>query len=252
MNKVRIINTDIDNVNINDAVASISNFIKDNKKGYVVTPNVDHIVRLDTDKHFQEAYEKASFVFADGKPLIWISKKLKTPLKSKISGSDLFPKICELAAQNKFSITLFGAAKGVAEKAAENLRAKYPGINILGTISPEYGFEKKTELVDKYIFEINKLNSDILVLGLGTPKQELFVYDNFGKLNFKLALCVGASIDFEAGNIKRAPKWISNIGMEWFYRFLKEPKRLFKRYFVDDMKIFRLYRKYKRQLKHKN
>lgn len=243
--KQKFMNTFIDNLTMEEAINELDDFIKNNNKGYVVTPNVDHIVKLEKDTKLQKVYENASFVFADGKPLITISKKYKTPLKEKISGSDLFPLLCERAAQKEYTMYFLGASEGVAKKAAENLTKKYPSLNVVGCLSPKFCFEDDQEYVDQMINDINSLKPDILVVGLGCPKQEYFMYDYYQKLDTKLSLGLGASLDFEAGNIKRAPKWMQKVGLEWFYRFLKEPKRMFKRYFVDDFKILKLYRKYK-------
>lgn len=249
---VQLINAKVNNVTMDEAIILVDEKIVKGGKGFVVTPNVDHIVRLEKDQAFQHAYNNAALVFADGQPLIWMAKKLKHPLKEKISGSDLFPRVCQLCAEKGYSMYFFGAAEGVADEAAKNLAKKYPGLKVVGTCSPTYGFEKDNEKIDSYIKNINEKHPDVLILGLGTPKQEYFIDKEAEQIDFKLAFCLGASLDFEAGKIKRAPKWISKIGMEWFYRFLKEPKRLFKRYFVDDFKIIKLFNRYKRQLKKQN
>lgn len=243
-NRMKFLNTYIDNITMKEAVTYIDTMILNKQKGYIVTPNVDFIIRLEKDDKFKKIVQQADLIVTDGKPLIWIAKKLGTPIKEKISGSDLSPKIFELAAKNGYSIFLLGGKEGVAEKAKINMEKKYEGIQIIGTYSPSFGFEKDGEEVNKINQIINRDNPDILLVCLGSPKQEIFIYENINKYNAIVSLAVGATIDFEAGNIKRAPKWISNIGMEWFYRFCKEPTRLFKRYFIDDMQIFKLYKKY--------
>lgn len=244
--RISFLNTYIDNITMREAVEYINQMIVKKNKGYIVTPNVDFIVRIETDSYFSDIVKNADLIVTDGKPLIWISNKLGTPIKEKISGSDLSPKVFELASKNGYSVYLLGGKEGVAEQAKKNMEIKYNGINIVGTYSPPFGFEKKEEEINKINNLINEVTPDILLVCLGSPKQEKFIYENIDKYNALVSLAVGATIDFEAGNIKRAPQWISDIGMEWFYRFCKEPKRLFKRYFVDDMKIFKLYKKYKR------
>ena len=171
---------------------------------------------------------------------------LKTPIKEKVSGSDLFPKVCEMASKNNYSIFLLGAAEGVAEKAAENLCKKYRNLKVAGVYSPSYGFEKNQKEINKILEIINEARPDILAVGLGAPKQEKFIYKYKEKLNVPISLAIGASIDFEAGNIKRAPRWMQKNGLEWLYRLCKEPKRMFKRYIIDDLKIFSLYFKYRK------
>lgn len=240
MTRINFMNTTIDNLTMNETLIEIDKLIRLNECAYVVTPNVDHIVQLERDEELKRVYENASLILADGKPLIWISKFYKTPIKEKISGSDLFPKVCDLAAKKGFTIYLLGAAEGVAAKAAKNLMQKYKGLNIVGTYSPPFGFEKDKKELDRIKQQIQKVHPDILIVGLGCPKQEKFMYHHCKELGVPISFGLGASIDFEAGNIKRAPKWMSEHGLEWLYRITQDPKRLAKRYLVDDMKIFSL------------
>ena len=121
MTRINFMNTEIDNLTMNETLIEIDKLIRLNECAYVVTPNVDHIVQLERDEELKRVYENASLILADGKPLIWISKFYKTPIKEKISGSDLFPKVCDLAAKKGFTMYLLGAAEGVAAKAAKNL-----------------------------------------------------------------------------------------------------------------------------------
>lgn len=245
MARIKFMNTNIDNLTMAETLHEIDKLIQKKNCSYVVTPNVDHIVHLEKDEELQKVYKNASLILTDGKPLIWISKWYKTPIKEKISGSDLFPKVCELAANKNYTMYLLGAAEGVADTAARNLMKKYPGLNIVGTYSPPFGFEKNEQEMNKIKTRIQEVHPDILIVGLGCPKQEKFMYYHCKELGVPISFGLGASIDFEAGNIKRAPKWMSNHGLEWLYRFSKEPKRLFKRYFVDDLKIIQVARKYR-------
>ena len=244
MSRIKFLNTEVDNLTMDEAIYEIDKLIQRRRPGYVVTPNVDHIVKLEKDEEFKNVYKNADLILTDGMPLIWISKLKGNPIKEKVSGSDLFPKVCELASNKDYSIFLLGAAKGIADKAAENLKNKYEGLNIVGTYSPSYGFEKKIHEIEKIIRIINECKPDILAVGLGAPKQEKFLYNYRDKLNVPISLAIGASIDFEAGNINRAPKWMQKSGLEWFYRLCKEPKRMFKRYIIDDIKILSIMRKY--------
>ena len=245
MARIKFMNTDIDNLTMAETLNEIDKLIQKKNCSYVVTPNVDHIVRLEKDEELQKVYKNASLILTDGKPLIWISKWYKTPIKEKISGSDLFPRVCQLAANKNYTMYLLGAAEGVADTAVRNLMKKYPGLNIVGTYSPPFGFEKNEQEMNKIKTQIQDVHPDILIVGLGCPKQEKFMYYHCKELGVPISFGLGASIDFEAGNIKRAPKWMSNHGLEWLYRFSKEPKRLFKRYFVDDLKIIQVARKYR-------
>lgn len=243
---MRFLNTRIDNLTFDEALERIEALVDEGKGGYVVTPNVDHIIQLEHNERFREAYEQADLVLTDGQPLIWISRLLKTPIKEKISGSDLFPRLCSLAARKGYTMFFLGAAEGVAQRAAEKLIQKNPGLQIAGTFSPPFGFEKDQKQMQTVWSMIHEAKPDILVVCLGTPKQELFLRKNREKLTGMLAFGLGASFDFEAGIVRRAPRWMQRCGLEWFYRLCREPKRLFKRYLVDDVKILSLVWKYRR------
>lgn len=245
MSRIKFLNTEVDNLTMNEAVQKIEQLILNKKPSYVVTPNVDHIVKLETDKEFQKVYKEADLILIDGMPLIWISKLKKNPIKEKVSGADLFPEVCKLSANKGYKVFLLGAAEGVAAMAAENLKKRYNGLNVVGTYSPSYGFEKKKDEIREIIKMINEVKPDILAVGLGAPKQEKFLYNYIKQLNVPVALAIGASIDFESGNINRAPKWMQKIGLEWFYRLCKEPRRMFKRYIIDDIKIIKIFIKYR-------
>ena len=246
MTRMRLMNTEIDNLTMDETLDAIDSLIKEDNCSYVVTPNVDHIVQLEKDEELKRVYENASLILTDGKPLIWISNWYKTPIKEKISGSDLFPRVCELAAKKGYTMYLLGAAEGVADKAAKNLMDKYKGLNIVGTYSPPFGVEKDKVELKKIERQIQEVHPDILIVGLGCPKQEKYMYHHCKELDVPISFGLGASIDFEAGNIKRAPRWMSEHGLEWLYRITQDPKRLAKRYLVDDMKIISIARKYRR------
>ena len=239
-------NTEIDNLTMQEALKEIDKLIKERRCAYVVTPNVDHIVQLETNKELQAVYANASLILTDGKPLLWIAKWYGTPIKEKISGSDLFPLLCKMAAEKKYTMYFLGAAEGVAAKAADNLMKRYKGLQVVGTYSPPYGFEKDQIEMNKIKTMIRNANPHILIVGLGCPKQEKFIYYNRKELGVPMSLGLGASFDFEAGNIKRAPKWMADHGLEWLFRITQDPKRMAKRYLVDDRKILSLAIKYRR------
>ncbi|MED4841406.1 WecB/TagA/CpsF family glycosyltransferase [Weizmannia sp. CD-2023] len=242
MEQIVMFNISIDNLTLDEACNQILLFAEKREiKRYVVTPNVDHLVKLRKDKEFQRIYENASLVLADGMPLIWASKLLKQPLKEKVSGSDLFPLICEKASHKNMKLFFLGGEEGVAHKAALVLKKKYPNINIVGIYSPPFGFEKSESENRKIINMINKAEPDLLFVGLGAPKQEKWIYKYMGDFNVPVSLAIGASFDFVAGTKKRAPKWMQKSGLEWLWRFCLEPKRLAKRYFVDGFQFFNLF-----------
>lgn len=246
MVRIKFMNTEIDNLTMQETLQVIDELIKENKCAYVVTPNVDHIVQLENCRELQAVYNNASLILTDGKPLLWIAKWYGTPIKEKISGSDLFPLLCKMAAEKGYKMYFLGAAEGVAAKAAENLAKRYPGLQVVGTYSPPYGFEKNELEMMKIETTIKNTKPDILIVGLGCPKQEKFMYHNCKRLGVPISFGLGASFDFEAGNIKRAPRWMADHGLEWLFRITQDPKRLAKRYLVDDRKIVGLALKYRK------
>lgn len=246
MSRIKFMNTEIDNLTMTEALDAIDDLIAANKNAYVVTPNVDHIIQLERGGEIVDVYKHADLILCDGMPLIWISKWYGTPIREKISGSDLFPLLCERAAKKGYKMFFLGAAEGVAARAAKNLEARYPGLDVCGVYSPPYGFETDEVEIEKITKMIRDTAPQILIVGLGAPKQEKFIYHNRERLGVPVSLGLGASLDFEAGKIKRAPKWMADHGLEWFYRITQDPKRLAKRYLVDDRKILKLAVKYKR------
>lgn len=245
MKKQRLLNTYVNNLDMKEAINEIESLIDCNKKSYIVAINVDVVMKIEQDTYLKKITDEADMVLVDGKPLIWISKMHKNPVKAKISGSDLVPLLCAVAAQKGYSIFIIGGKDGIAEKAKMRLKAQYPNIEIIGTYSPPFGFENDLEELDRINQMISEVHPDLLIACFGCPKQEKWIYENYRKYEARVSVCAGATVDFLAGNIKRAPKWMSEHGLEWFYRFLQEPKRMFKRYFVDDVKIIKLILKYR-------
>lgn len=244
MEKQPLLNTYVNNVNMDETVQAIEDMIASEKKSYIVAINVDVVMKIENDSYLKEITDEADMVLVDGKPLEWIAKWHKRPIKAKISGSDLVPILCKRAAEKGYSIFIIGGKEGIAEKAQVNLERDLPGIKIVGTYAPPFGFEKDERELKKINEMISNTHPDILIACFGCPKQEKWIYENYQKYDAKVSVCAGATVDFLAGKVNRAPKWMSDHGLEWFYRFLQEPKRMFKRYFIDDVKILKLIRKY--------
>lgn len=227
-------------LNTNIQVITQHELLKELKKGVVITPNVDHLVKLQKDKEFYEVYKKAEWVICDSKILYMLSKLLKTPLPEAIPGSSFFTAFYEYHQNDpNCKIFLLGAAEGIAIKAMERINQKVGRNIVVGAHSPSYGFEKKPEECEKLVHMINESGANVLLVGVGAPKQEKWIMKYRNEMpGIDIFMGLGATIDFEAGTLKRAPILWQKIGMEWLYRCLKEPKRLFKRYFVDDMQFF--------------
>ena len=245
MKKQPLLNTYVSNINMKETIQAIENLISIKKKSYIVAVNVDVVLKIEIDTYLKEITDNADLVLVDGMPLIWISKWHKKPVKTKISGSDLVPLLCKKAAQEGYSIFIIGGANGIADKAKKNLKKSMPKINVVGTYAPPYGFEKNIQELDKINIMISNAHPDLLIACFGCPKQEKWIYENYKKYDATVSICAGATVDFLAGNVRRAPTRMSNHGLEWFYRFMQEPKRMFKRYFIDDVKILKLIWKYR-------
>lgn len=245
-NRQKFMNTYIDNVDLKEAIAHIEYCIQNRIIGQVITPNVDQIVRIEWDEYFKTICENCELLLVDGHPLIWTAKLYGRPFKEKICGSDLVPILCKVAAEKNYSIFLLGAAPGVAQKAAERLIEEYPNLKVAGVYSPPLGFEKDLEEIEKINEMLRKSKADMLFVGMGVPKQDIFIYENMQKYQIPMSFSIGGTIDFIAGVQKRAPRWVSKIGFEWLYRLLNDPKRMFKRYVIDDSKFFYLIWKYRK------
>ncbi len=233
MDKVRLLNCDILSLTQEE-------LLKNLKKGVLITPNVDHLMKLQKDKEFYDVYQKAEWVICDSKILYLLSKLLKRPLQEAIPGSSFFTAYyMHHKDDENCKIFLLGAKEGIAAKAMERINEKVGRRIVVGAHSPSFGFEKNEKECDELIHIVNESGANVLLVGVGAPKQEKWIMKYRDRMpNVDLFMALGATIDFEAGTLQRAPRIWQKCGMEWLYRVIKEPKRLFKRYFVDDMQFF--------------
>lgn len=235
--KVNILNIQIDNQTFDGLLAEL-------KEGVVFTPNVDHIMKLQKDREFYEDYIQADYLVCDSQIIRvtsgWVSDN---KIKEQIAGSDFFPAFCLYHKNNtdKVKVFLLGGTEESVVQAQDNINQKAGAEVIIGGYSPPFGFEKDSTEEEKIIDMINQSGATVLAVGVGAPKQEKWIMKNKDRMpGVRIFFAIGATIDFQAGNVKRSPKWITAIGMEWLYRMLQEPKRLFKRYMIDDLPYFRL------------
>jgi N-acetylglucosaminyldiphosphoundecaprenol N-acetyl-beta-D-mannosaminyltransferase len=204
---------------------------------FVVTPNVDHAVMFQSRGDLRQAYAGASLVLADGAPLVAVSRLLRRPLPERVAGSDLVPALFDRLSRESPSaplkVFLLGAAPGVGERAAAEIERRWKNLDVVGTYSPPLGFELDAAENERILAMIADVEPDLLLVGLGAPKQELWVARHAEQLKARSALCIGATIDFLAGEKSRSPRWMRRVGLEWFHRLCSEPSRLAKRYFRD-------------------
>ncbi len=230
----------IDVVTFDGALARIAELVREKRGGTVFTPNIDHVVLCEEDARLRQAYADVSLSLVDGTPLLWASRLYGTPLPDKISGSDLVLPLLKMAADNGFRVYFLGGVEGVAAKAAEILRRDMPGIQIVGWSSPRIALNGDAASYRAVIDEVRAHTPDLLLVALGCPKQEHFIQAAGPELGAVVSVGVGASLDFVAGTVKRAPRWMSRVGLEWAYRLGQEPKRLWRRYLVQDPKFLRI------------
>lgn len=230
---INLLNIPIRNVTLAELLDSLD-------RGVLVTPNLDHMVKLQKDEEFYRAYREAEWVVCDSRILQVCSRLLRQPIPEAIPGSSFFTHYyMHHASDPDCRIFLLGARPGVADEAMHRINARVGREIVVGAHSPSFGFEKNEAECHEIADIINRSGANVVLVGVGAPKQEKWIMRWRGEMpDVKLWMALGATIDFEAANIRRAPRWVQKICMEWFYRFLMEPRRMFKRYFVDDVKFF--------------
>jgi len=249
MNQIQLLGVLVHAVTLRQAVQQIDAWLAEPRGAcrYVVTPNLDHAVLLRERDDLRRAYESASLVIADGMPMLWASRLTGSGLKERVAGSDLVPAVLHRTPPSsgappsssapgetrKRRVFLLGAEPGVADRAAAVIHERYPEAEVVGTFSPELGFERDERKNAEIVERINAAKIDLLILGLGAPKQELWISKHAPALQGGVAICAGATIDFLAGHRQRAPAWMQRTGTEWLYRALSEPRRLVPRYAKD-------------------
>lgn len=233
MNKSKILNVEIDNLSQDELLAQL-------KHGVLVTPNVDQMVKMQRDREYYDIVRRAEWCVCDSKILQLCSRLAKDPIIEAIPGSSFFPAFYEYhRTDENCKIFLLGGMNGVADKAQKRINEKVGRKMVVGAYSPSYGFEKKQDENALIHQMINNSGANVVLVGVGCPKQEKWIDRHKAMMSgVDIWMALGATIDFEAGNIKRAPKIWQKLYLEWFYRFLQEPRRMYKRYFVDDPKFF--------------
>lgn len=224
----------ISNVTFEEVCGRIAQRVARRDPGFVVTPNVNHVCLNHRDPAFREAYREAFLALPDGKPVMWASRLFGVPLQQKLSGSDMVPRLTRFAAGRGFSVFFFGGSPGTAERAAEILQRENPGLRVAGCHFPPFGFETDPELSAAAVEAVRAAAPDICFVALGSPKQELWMRDRHRECGVPVCIGVGASFDFISGRIRRAPRWLQEIGFEWLWRLIMEPRRLWRRYLVED------------------
>jgi len=221
--------TPITNEHLPEAVARL---IRARQPSYFITANLNYAMLTHQHEDLHEINRSAAFIVADGMPLVWAARWQGTPLPERVAGSDFIFTLSELAAARGYRIYFLGGMAGVGEEAAARLRERYPGLQIVGIESPPF-----RPLTDEehgaLIARIREARPDILLVGFGQPKGERWIYANYRALQVPVCVQVGASLDFAAGRVRRAPRFLQRVGLEWAFRLALEPRRLAARYFSN-------------------
>lgn len=210
---------------------------RDGRARVVVTPNVDHIVRLDTQPEFKRLYATSDYLFADGMPIIWASRLFGMPLPGRVTGSDLLAALCERAREGGWKIAIVGGRPGQEQALTNGLNQHYPGLDF-ALFVPSMTFDPVGAEGDAIAERVRAVAPDLIFVCVGMPKQERWALRNAATMPGGLMLCVGAAIEFAAGLQRRAPLWMQRSGFEWCWRILQDPARLARRYLIDDRRFF--------------
>ena len=222
--RLEILGVGIDRIDSQQALQQIGEFIENGEPHQIVTANAEIIYQASKNEKMRNVINAAQMVTADGSGVVWASRQLGQPLAQRVTGIDLVNSICQQSAKEKWKIYILGSAPGVAATAAVNIRNKFPGCNIIGTHHGYFNAKEEKQI----LAELEQLKPDVLFVALGAPKQEYWIADHVQKLGIPVAMGIGGSMDVLSGNVKRAPKWMQKMSLEWLYRLLIQPTR-FKR-----------------------
>ena len=200
--------------------------------------NVDMVVKAARDPAFAATLGAADILTADGMPIVWLGRALGGAFPERVTGADLLPRIAAACSKVGHSLFLLGAAEGVAAEAARRLQAAHPGLRVAGTLAPAPGFDRADETLRPVIEAVRASKADVLFVALGAPRQERLILEHGASMGVKVALGVGAAIDMAAGRVARAPAFVQRAGAEWLWRLVQEPRRLARRYLVEDLAFF--------------
>lgn len=220
--KVDILGVKIDDLNMDKAVKKVIQYTMSEKKYKIYTPNPEFVMTANEDEEFKSILNKGDLVIPDGIGIVIASKIMKKSITERVAGYDLLQNVFNEIKGTDKTVYFFGAAKGVASQAAERMKEVHEGLNIIGIHDGYFDEEEEKKIINT----INSLEPDILLVGLGAPKQEKWINQNIDNLNIKVAIGVGGSFDGMAGIVKRAPEIYQKLGLEWFYRLIKQPTRI--------------------------
>jgi N-acetylglucosaminyldiphosphoundecaprenol N-acetyl-beta-D-mannosaminyltransferase len=235
--RVQLGATAVDQLDFEQAADRIRGFVWSGRAHQVVTVNLDFLSIAERDAEFRDTINSADLAVADGMPLVWLSRLRGQPLPERVAGVELVEACCDVAVESGRGVFLLGAAPGVAQAAAERLVERHPGLRVVGTYTPPMGPLKRKENA-RIVRMIRDAAPAFLFVALGAPRQDLWIRAHLAELNVPVAMGVGCTFDVLAGVSNRAPGWMQSAGLEWAYRLVREPRRLWRRYLVNDLPLF--------------
>ena len=218
---VNLLGMRVDRVTMETVLQLVEGYINSRKPHHIVTADASMVVTATQDPEFARIVAASDLVTPDGAGILWATRRMGTPVPAKVSGVDLSAKLIALSGEKNWNVFLFGAAPGVAKAAAQQMRERYPNANIVGVRDGYFKPEDEPQIIET----IRAAKTDILLVALGIPKQEKFIFRNKTAMGVPVCIGVGGTLDVFSGTVKRAPVWIQNIGLEWLYRTASDPKR---------------------------
>ncbi|MDO8450778.1 MAG: WecB/TagA/CpsF family glycosyltransferase [Rhodoferax sp.] len=233
-NRIEMMGCQIDNLTMEETLQTVEGFIKSGQPHQHVVVNVDKLVKASRDPKLRSIINECALINVDGMPVVWASRLVGKRLKERVAGVDLFESLMRRSADKGWRVFLLGAREEVVAGVKTTYEKKYPGLVVAGYRNGYWRPEEEAGVVE----QIKVAKADLLFVAISSPKKEHFLARYQEEMKIPFAMGVGGTFDVAVGKVKRAPVWMQNAGLEWFYRFLQEPRRMFKRYFVDDMAFF--------------
>lgn len=232
--RIEMMGCQMDNLTMEETLQAIEGFVQTGMPHQHVVVNVDKVVKANRDPELRRIINECALISVDGMPVVWASRLLGKPIKERVAGVDLFESLMRRSAEKGWRVYLLGAREEVVCGVKVIYEAKYPGLVVAGYRN---GYWKPEEEAD-VVAQITEAKADLLFVAISSPKKEHFLGQYQAQMKVPFAMGVGGTFDVAVGRVKRAPVWMQNDGLEWFYRFLQEPRRMFRRYFVDDLAFF--------------
>ena len=232
--RIEMMGCQIDNLTMEETLGRVEQFIASGQPHQHVVVNVDKLVKASRDAELRQIINDCALINVDGMPVVWASRLLGKPLKARVAGVDLFEALMQRASAKNWRVFLLGAREEVVSGVKSIYETKYPGLVVAGYRNGYWKADEEAAVVE----QVKAAQADLLFVAISSPKKEQFLGQYQAEMKIPFAMGVGGTFDVAVGRVKRAPLWMQNNGLEWFYRFLQEPRRMFKRYFVDDMAFF--------------